>query len=909
MRRLAHICMILVCVAQGYSAFRIMEDPVPLYTKGFQSLGDAESGSLSIDTFNVHTPSSPITIRRIKGARNFKGPNDDTLRLFVVQSASPRKALMFTDTASQRFSAFRVDTLTPTLGFNPQGLAAGDLDGDGYTEVYIGTFGSNPQRLYRIRWNGGYILDSISFDVQDSIFNLAIGDCDNDGYNELLIPGDNRLFVLNSWVGDNVVIDTISVSGRVTAVAVGDVHPDKPGNEMYVATINNFYMIYREGDSYSVTEIYQVLQTVHSMAIGDVDPLREGQELVLVHGGTNYQVSLWNWNSGTNEFDGRAWKVSSIWTSSLVNNPADVAVGDISEVSLGDEVVLASGSAGSQNAPSYIFWISRTGTAYKMELPEPTAGRAECGAFIDDINKFSSRKLEFVLTGGASSGRVVLYQERGVKDLEVVSVRQTIPVIRENREASFDIVVRNKGEISIDSLRISYYHWISDMSGVEIYNRLILPSQQCTLRLTPSLYYQFPGPESLFVTVDLPDDATPSDNEKRYYFEIWPDSTVAASNFNSPEDFPPVGWSTEILQDTFNWGWYDTCVVVNWGGRYLAAPVFEGRGVAGYPSHEAARGSSARLITNPFNIGSARKRVVLNFYMLRSKFLYFDYLSEDSLMVEYLIDGDYVPVTVLYRVDTTLVDSSASWQRYTVVIGDFPADTTISVSFRAFGEGGLNMFIDSVLIFTTAPGPEFDFNLNSDIGKYQNSDNYWVRIRPYGSPYPIEACSLYYRILNKSFTAVPMDSTDEETGYFYFTIPNDDPALDKNVEFYFEFFEGLPWMYANRYPSTGTISYTILPVADKIPTSFSFGLLNSRITQGNFDFTYAVPVRSNVEICVYSVTGQRVATLVSGIKDPGYYTVKWDGRSNSGSRLPSGVYFVKMVTPEKSFTQRVLIGR
>ncbi|MEO0243015.1 MAG: FlgD immunoglobulin-like domain containing protein, partial [candidate division WOR-3 bacterium] len=160
-----------------------------------------------------------------------------------------------------------------------------------------------------------------------------------------------------------------------------------------------------------------------------------------------------------------------------------------------------------------------------------------------------------------------------------------------------------------------------------------------------------------------------------------------------------------------------------------------------------------------------------------------------------------------------------------------------------------------------------------------------------------------------SFTAVPMDSTDEETGYFYFTIPNDDPALDKNVEFYFEFFEGLPWMYANRYPSTGTISYTILPVADKIPTSFSFGLLNSRITQGNFDFTYAVPVRSNVEICVYSVTGQRVAILVSDIKDPGYYTVKWDGKSNSGSKLPSGVYFVKMVTPEKSFTQRVLIGR
>ncbi|MEO0285264.1 MAG: FlgD immunoglobulin-like domain containing protein [candidate division WOR-3 bacterium] len=494
-----------------------------------------------------------------------------------------------------------------------------------------------------------------------------------------------------------------------------------------------------------------------------------------------------------------------------------------------------------------------------------------------------------------------------IKDGEALSVIKKSFLLVKNKPDTLYLKYRNNGPSFINTVRIKYLHKVNNLTGsvmmVDTVNVGAIDS------IAIPIVYNFVGVDTLVAWLEVPGDTIWSNDTIYIPIEVWPDSTVAASNFNSPEDFPPVGWSTEILQDTFNWGWYDTCVVVNWGGRYLAAPVFEGRGVAGYPSHEAARGSSARLITNPFNIGSARKRVVLNFYMLRSKFLYFDYLSEDSLMVEYLIDGDYVPVTVVYRVDTTLVDSSASWQRYTVVIGDFPADTNISVSFRAFGEGGLNMFIDSVLIFTTAPGPEFDFNLNSDIGKFQNSDNYWVRIRPYGSPYPIEACSLYYRILNKSFTAVPMDSTDEETGYFYFTIPNDDPALDKSVEFYFKFFEGLPWMYANRYPSTGTISYTILPVADKIPTSFSFGLLNSRITQGNFDFTYAVPVRSNVEICVYSVTGQRVAILVSGIKDPGYYTVKWDGKSNSGSRLPSGVYFVKMVTPEKSFTQRVLIGR
>lgn len=907
MRRLAIICLILTCVAQSSSAFNIMEDPVPLLTKGFEGTLDAQAKSLNIDTFNVYTPSSIVTIRRIKGARNFKGPYDDTLRLFVVQSASPRKALMLTDTASRRFSVFRVDILTPTLGSGPQGLAAGDLNGDGYTEVYIGTFGSNPQRLYRIRWSGGFILDSLVFDQQDSIFNLAIGDCNNDGSQELLIPGKDRVFILKSWVGDNVIIDTISVGGRVTAVAIGDVHPDKPGNEIYVAG-TNLYMIYSDGGSYSVTTIYENLTLVHSMAIGDVDPLRDGQELVLVHGGTDYQVSLWNWNRETNEFDGRAWRVSTVWTSHFVNNPADVAVGDISDASPGEEVVLASGIASAnQNTPSYIFWIESNGTAYKMELPEPTPNRAECGVYIGDINKFSSHKLEFLLTGGANSGRVLLYQERGTKDLQIVSVRQAIPVFIENRKGSFDIVLRNKGEIAIDSPTIYYSHWISDQTGGETYDRLILPSQQCTLRLTPNLEYQFPIQDSLFVEAYLPDDATPSDNKKSYYFEIWPDSTVAASNFNSLEDFPPVGWSTEILLGDSSWNWYDTCVVVDRYVDYLAAPVFEGEGVAGYPSHIADLNHSARLITNNFSVGANRKRVIVSLYFLHSKYLGYD-PSSDRVVFEVKENNRFRAFDSLIRFSDEIEDMSTRWTKYELVAGDFPAGSEIAISFKAISGYGANMFIDSVWIFTTAPGPVFSFDINSDVGVIEGTDNFWIRIKPDSSAYPIDSAYLFYFLHSKNFQGVREDSVGED-GYYYFTVENNAPNLDQNLEFYFVFYENSPWKYTIRYPITGEFTRNILPIANKLPSAFALDVKGSRGFSGYFDFTYAIPKRSDVEISVYSISGQKLATLVQGVKDPGYYSLKWDGRSSNGSKLPSGVYFVKMVTPKKSFTQRVLITR
>ena len=57
---------------------------------------------------------------------------------------------------------------------------------------------------------------------------------------------------------------------------------------------------------------------------------------------------------------------------------------------------------------------------------------------------------------------------------------------------------------------------------------------------------------------------------------------------------------------------------------------------------------------------------------------------------------------------------------------------------------------------------------------------------------------------------------------------------------------------------------------------------------------YDVPHESPVTIEVYNVAGKRVRTLVHETKEPGWYTVPWDGTSESGEAVASGVYFCKM---------------
>jgi hypothetical protein len=60
--------------------------------------------------------------------------------------------------------------------------------------------------------------------------------------------------------------------------------------------------------------------------------------------------------------------------------------------------------------------------------------------------------------------------------------------------------------------------------------------------------------------------------------------------------------------------------------------------------------------------------------------------------------------------------------------------------------------------------------------------------------------------------------------------------------------------------------------------------------------SYQVAVSGRVSLAIYDALGRVVCGLVDGVKEPGYYTVNWDGQDANGRRVPAGVYFVKLST-------------
>jgi len=59
-------------------------------------------------------------------------------------------------------------------------------------------------------------------------------------------------------------------------------------------------------------------------------------------------------------------------------------------------------------------------------------------------------------------------------------------------------------------------------------------------------------------------------------------------------------------------------------------------------------------------------------------------------------------------------------------------------------------------------------------------------------------------------------------------------------------------------------------------------------------FKFQIAKTEEVKITIYSITGQKIKTIEKRKMDPGYYKVSWNGTNQSGQKVSSGVYMVRM---------------
>nr|HPR18713.1 FlgD immunoglobulin-like domain containing protein [Candidatus Cloacimonadota bacterium] len=112
--------------------------------------------------------------------------------------------------------------------------------------------------------------------------------------------------------------------------------------------------------------------------------------------------------------------------------------------------------------------------------------------------------------------------------------------------------------------------------------------------------------------------------------------------------------------------------------------------------------------------------------------------------------------------------------------------------------------------------------------------------------------------------------------------------------------------------STDVLTGKVVVLSDSTPeTSDTSKDINVSCYPNPFNPTtnilFSLPADSAVEMKVFNIKGQLVKTLVDETMAAGEHKVVWEGKNDRGKPAASGIYFIKIHTPQANRFLRTLL--
>lgn len=96
------------------------------------------------------------------------------------------------------------------------------------------------------------------------------------------------------------------------------------------------------------------------------------------------------------------------------------------------------------------------------------------------------------------------------------------------------------------------------------------------------------------------------------------------------------------------------------------------------------------------------------------------------------------------------------------------------------------------------------------------------------------------------------------------------------------------------------------PNSEIIPEIFSLKNAYPNPFNNQTVISYKIPVCSNIQLSIYNVLGQHIATLVNENQAAGHYRLRWNGKDSAGNTVSAGIYFICLQSNENIETKKVL---
>ena len=79
-----------------------------------------------------------------------------------------------------------------------------------------------------------------------------------------------------------------------------------------------------------------------------------------------------------------------------------------------------------------------------------------------------------------------------------------------------------------------------------------------------------------------------------------------------------------------------------------------------------------------------------------------------------------------------------------------------------------------------------------------------------------------------------------------------------------------------------------------VPSAFTLSQNAPNPFNSSTVIRFALSESRDIELSVYNLAGQKISTLVEGIRQAGSYSINWNGRDDADHQLPSGVYLYRL---------------
>ncbi len=110
----------------------------------------------------------------------------------------------------------------------------------------------------------------------------------------------------------------------------------------------------------------------------------------------------------------------------------------------------------------------------------------------------------------------------------------------------------------------------------------------------------------------------------------------------------------------------------------------------------------------------------------------------------------------------------------------------------------------------------------------------------------------------------------------------------------------------NAFDWLGIVS-SVESLGGEVPASFALEQNYPNPFNPVTSIKYSLPQAADVNLTVYSLTGQKITTLVSQKQSAGSYKVTWDGTNSSGARVSSGVYMYRIEAGDHVANRKMIL--